>query len=228
MRVRVSTFCFCLFLAHAMATTSWAQSEGSSPAWQATVSLDSAALYAGVSASSRVVTQLNRGDAVIINLEITGIDGRWYAVTTTGETPTSGYLSGKVLDVQEPTAITGWEYQPPPPEVTAAAGPSATEEDTDIVAVSKGRIFGDIKSFFRSKFARTLPVSAFGQTRLHNRLGFDHRNSVDVALSPDSAEGRALLNRLRTLGVPFIAFRKAVPGVATGAHIHIGRPSPRR
>ena len=206
--------------------TSSAQTDVGSSAWQATVNLDSAVLYAGVSASSRVIAQLNRGDAVVINMEITGADGKWYAVTTAGETPSSGYLSGKSLDVQEPVSVINWEYQPPPEPV---AGPSAAEEDSDIVAASKGKkMIGDIKSFFVSKFGRTLPVSAFGQTRLHNRLGFDHRNSVDVALSPDSAEGRALIGKLRSLGVPFIAFRKAIPGVATGAHIHVGRPSPRR
>ena len=111
---------------------------------------------------------------------------------------------------------------------TVDPGASAAEEENDVVARSRGKMFGDIKPFFLSKLGRTLPVSAFGQTRLHSRLGFDHRNSVDVALSPDSREGRALLGKLRAFGVPFITFRKAIPGIATGAHIHIGRPSPRR
>jgi hypothetical protein len=58
-------------------------------------------------------------------------------------------------------------------------------------------------------------------------LHFDHRNAIDVALHPDSKEGRSLLEYLRQAGIPFIAFRNAVPGAATGAHIHIGKPSPR-
>jgi hypothetical protein len=84
-----------------------------------------------------------------------------------------------------------------------------------------------VDSFFTSQFRHSLPVSAFGQTDVHNRLGFDHRNSVDVALHPDSAEGQTLINYLRSAGIPFIAFRQAVPGSATGAHIHIGYPSHR-
>jgi hypothetical protein len=84
-----------------------------------------------------------------------------------------------------------------------------------------------VDSFFTSQFRHSLPVSAFGQTDVHNRLGFDHRNSVDVALHPDSAEGQALINYLRSLGIPFLAFRQAIPGSATGAHIHIGYPSHR-
>jgi hypothetical protein len=84
-----------------------------------------------------------------------------------------------------------------------------------------------VKDFFASKFSRQLPVSAFGQSVTHNRLGFDHRNSVDVAVHPDSAEGKALIEYLRDNGIPFLAFRSAIPGVATGAHIHIGYPSHR-
>jgi hypothetical protein len=227
MKLRVTTFCFCLLFGHAISNSASAQSDGNSTAWQGTVNLDSATLHAGVSASSRVITQLNKGDAVVIKMEITGADGKWYAVTTAGESGTSGYLSGRALDIQEPASIANWEYVPPPMP-TVDPGVSATEEENDIIARSQGKMFGDIKPFFLSKFGRTLPVSAFGQTRLHSRLGFDHRNSVDVALSPDSREGRALLGKLRALGVPFITFRKAIPGIATGAHIHIGRPSPRR
>jgi len=84
-----------------------------------------------------------------------------------------------------------------------------------------------VQSFFLSKFGRTLPTSAVGQTATHNRLGFDHRHAVDVALHPDSVEGRAVINYLQNAGITFIAFRAAVPGSATGAHIHIGRPSHR-
>ncbi len=85
---------------------------------------------------------------------------------------------------------------------------------------------GKIEKFFAQTFGRALPISAFGQTATHDRLRFDHRNAIDVALHPDSPEGRSLLAYLRQAGIPFIAFRGAVPGAATGAHIHIGKPSP--
>ena len=84
-----------------------------------------------------------------------------------------------------------------------------------------------VQSFFVSQFHRALPVSAFGQTATHDHLRFDHSNSMDVALHPDSAEGQALMSYLRSAGIPFIAFRQAVPGSATGAHIHVGYPSHR-
>jgi hypothetical protein len=84
-----------------------------------------------------------------------------------------------------------------------------------------------VQSFFVSQFGRQLPVSAYGQSATHNRMRFDHSNSVDVALHPDSNEGRALIAYLRSAGIPFLAFRSAVPGAATGAHIHIGYPSHR-
>ena len=82
-----------------------------------------------------------------------------------------------------------------------------------------------VEKFFLQTFGRHLPVSAFGQTATHVRMRFDHRDALDVALQPESAEGRALINYLRTSGIPFIAFKSAVPGAATGAHIHIGKPS---
>ena len=42
--------------------------------------------------------------------------------------------------------------------------------------------------------------------------GFDHRNALDVAVHPDSPEGRALMDYLRAHGIPFLAFRAARRG----------------
>lgn len=84
-----------------------------------------------------------------------------------------------------------------------------------------------IQRFFMDRFGRALPVSAFGQTPLHDRLGFDHRNAIDVAVHPDTPEGQALMAWLRQQGVSFLTFRGAIAGEATGAHVHIGEPSPR-
>jgi hypothetical protein len=84
-----------------------------------------------------------------------------------------------------------------------------------------------IQGFFARRFGRPLPVSAFGQTPLHDRLGFDHRDAIDIAVTPDSPEGGALMTFLRGAGISFMAFRGAVKGEATGAHIHVG-PASRR
>lgn len=86
---------------------------------------------------------------------------------------------------------------------------------------------GAIQQFFSSKFGRPLPTSTIGQSATHNRMGWDHRHAVDVGLHPDSTEGRALIAYLQSQGIPFLAFRGAVPGVSTGPHIHIGTPSHR-
>lgn len=85
-----------------------------------------------------------------------------------------------------------------------------------------------LERFFAERFGRALPVSALGQTPAHDRLGFDHRNALDVAVHPDSPEGQALMAWLRAHGVSFLAFRRPVVGEATGAHVHVGEPSPRR
>jgi len=84
-----------------------------------------------------------------------------------------------------------------------------------------------LQQYFVARFGRPLPISALGQTALHDRMGFDHRNALDVAVHPDSPEGRALMEHLRLAGIPFIAAWGAIPGSTSGAHIHVGQPSPR-
>lgn len=84
-----------------------------------------------------------------------------------------------------------------------------------------------LQEFFMRRFGRELPISAYGQTPLHDRMGLDHSDALDVAVHPDSPEGRALMNHLRAAGIPFIAAWSAVPGSTSGAHIHVGQPSPR-
>jgi hypothetical protein len=93
---------------------------------------------------------------------------------------------------------------------------------------SLAQVAATLERFFAETFHRALPVSAFGQTPAHDRLGFDHRNALDVAVHPDSPEGQALITWLRARGVSFLAFRGPIAGEATGAHVHIGEPSPRR
>ncbi len=97
------------------------------------------------------------------------------------------------------------------------------------VGVSRWNLsdYGKVDAFYRLKFNKPLPVSAFGQSETHNRLGFDHSNALDVALHPDSAEGQALIEFLQSQGISFIAIRGAIPGSATGAHIHVGPGSKR-
>ena len=84
-----------------------------------------------------------------------------------------------------------------------------------------------LEQFFATRFGRPLPVSAYGQTALHDRMGLDHRDALDVAVHPDSPAGRALIEYLREAGIPFIAAWGVVPGSTSGAHIHVGQPSPR-
>jgi hypothetical protein len=88
-------------------------------------------------------------------------------------------------------------------------------------------IFNKLELAFAEKFGKPLPVSAMGMTAVHRALGFDHRGRVDIALSPDTPEGVWLRDYLTDNRIPFFAFRQAVPGKSTGAHIHLGPVSPR-
>jgi hypothetical protein len=86
---------------------------------------------------------------------------------------------------------------------------------------------GKIEVFFQQTFKRPLPIAVFGQGAIHNQWRLDHHNAMDISLNPDGTEGQALITFLQSNGIPFSAFRIAIPGVATGPHIHIGMPSHR-
>lgn len=79
-----------------------------------------------------------------------------------------------------------------------------------------------VMTAFEKQFSEPMPISAMGETALHRELGFDHRGRVDVPLNPDQTEGVWLRAYLTAHKIPYYAFRAAVPGKATGAHIHIG------
>ena len=104
---------------------------------------------------------------------------------------------------------------PRPPSATMAAG------------YSHRRNSSRFPPAYERRFPKPLPVSAMGETAVHRALGFDHRGRVDVALSPDQPEGVWLRQYLEARRIPYFAFWQAVPGKATGAHIHIGPESTR-
>jgi hypothetical protein len=84
-----------------------------------------------------------------------------------------------------------------------------------------------VQRFFYDTFNKQLPIAVFGQGAIHDRWRLDHHNAMDIQLHPDGVEGRALLEFLQKNGIPYLAFRSAIPGTATGPHIHIGRASHR-
>ena len=87
---------------------------------------------------------------------------------------------------------------------------------------------GVMEQAFLKHFGKPLPVSARGESAVHRAMGFDHRGRFDVAVGPWQPEGVWARRYLTEKHVPFMAFRGAVPGRATGAHIHIGPPSSHR
>ena len=84
-----------------------------------------------------------------------------------------------------------------------------------------------LSAAFQKKFSHPLPVSAWGESAAHAMMGFDHRGRIDVAVYPDGPEGRWIRAWLERLRIPYYAFRTALPGRSTGAHIHIGPGSTR-
>ena len=149
-------------------------------------------------------------------------DGPLVVDEVTEETDGYWYKRGNMSKFLDRERVVRIERPKPPAEEKPA-------DDGVVEGTGKWKLSdaGKIEEFFRVKFKKPLPLSAFGQSDLHTRWGWDHRNGMDVGLHPDSTEGRALIEFLRTESIPFLAFRGAVPGVATGPHIHIGNRSPR-
>ena len=83
----------------------------------------------------------------------------------------------------------------------------------------------EIDAMYFAEFGKPLPISAAGSTDLHVSMGFDHTGRFDVAVRPDELEGLFLMSLLEEWDIPYIAFLSAVPGQATGPHIHVGPPS---
>jgi hypothetical protein len=110
-------------------------------------------------------------------------------------------------------------------ERSAEAPRTAERYDGD--GVFTPEIFARIEADYQKRFGKPLPVSANGETAVHRALGFDHRGRVDVALRPDQPEGMWLRDYLKAHRIPYFAFSQAVPGKATGAHIHLGTQSTR-
>ena len=117
-----------------------------------------------------------------------------------------------------------WARAAPTP-TTAVTTPTVIGSPTGIDVTPA--VVAGLDQFFLSRFARALPVSARGQTAVHDQLGLDHRHALDVAIHPDSPEGRAVIEYLQRQHIPFLAFRGVIPGASTGAHLHVGRPSAR-
>jgi hypothetical protein len=120
------------------------------------------------------------------------------------------------------------------PEVAALPAPEPGEvRELPTLIVHAGpagwtpAVTARLQQLFQERFGRPLPLSAVGQTALHTRLGFDHRSAIDVAVHPESPEGQAVIAWLRAQGVSFLAFRARVRGESSGAHLHVGEPSPR-
>jgi hypothetical protein len=83
---------------------------------------------------------------------------------------------------------------------------------------------------FQQQFGRPMPVNT-GQRPIHNANGYDHRNSMDVGVKPNSPEGRWVRSYCAQNGIPYSAFTGPMTSkitgktVASAPHIHVGMPS---
>ena len=178
------------------------------------VFMSGASLVAAQEASSS-----DKPEVPLISIELVG--GARLQVEEVRETSDGiWYRRGGVTTLLDPKRVARIER----PSSGETAPESATSQDSSRWSLADAK---KVENFFFTKFGRPLPTTAFGQSDIHDRWGLDHRQGLDVGLHPDSAEGIALVEYLRSENIPYLVFRHAIPGVATGPHIHIGRPSHR-
>lgn len=88
-----------------------------------------------------------------------------------------------------------------------------------------------IKSAYRAKWGTEMPTGAVGQGNVHNQVGYDHRNSMDARVGPNTPQGQWLRGYLADNNIPYNAFSKRMISPTTGKlisqgpHIHIGASS---
>jgi hypothetical protein len=161
----------------------------------------------------------NKTEAPSIFIELVG-GGRLQVEELRETSDGIWYKRGGVTTLLDPARVARIER----PSSGQTTQTSAAPQDSLQWSLADSR---KVENFFFTKFGRPLPTSAFGQSDIHDRWGLDHRQGMDVGLHPDSSEGVALVEFLRAERIPFLVFRHAIPGVATGPHIHIGFPSHR-
>ena len=97
-------------------TNSGQAAERNQSGWQATVECDSLVVYSQMSTQSRVVSQLNKGDVVRIDLEFISAAGAWCSVAEPGKRVRLGYVESECLEREQEESVTVWQAQSSPTE----------------------------------------------------------------------------------------------------------------
>ncbi|MEJ2696474.1 MAG: retropepsin-like aspartic protease [Candidatus Sulfobium sp.] len=74
----------------------------------AVVRSDRVPVYSGMSADSRLLKYLGKGEQVVVDVEIEGPEGAWCGVTEEGQTSVTGYVQCETLD--RPQKKESWQY----------------------------------------------------------------------------------------------------------------------
>ena len=134
----------------------------------------------------------------------------------------------RALLVEELVAIVTAEQEAAEnPAIVLPKGPKPIFEKFDGKMAFSASDLKKVMLAFEQQFSKPMPISARGETAVHKAMGFDHRGRVDVGLPPDGEQGLWLRKYLEAAKIPYVAFRKWIPGQATAPHIHIGPPSTR-
>jgi hypothetical protein len=88
-----------------------------------------------------------------------------------------------------------------------------------------------VSQWWKQSFGGEMPVKNIGESEFERRNQHEHSRAFDVGINPNSAQGQKFITYLKSQGIPYSAFDKAITRngvvIASGPHIHVGIPSPK-
>ena len=100
--------------------------------------------------------------------------------------------------------------------------PEGVTRESFSIAIAAGKI-----KTFLAAIGIAPSMLRVGQGNIHNTPGYNynHTNAADLGIDPNSPTGTKIREWLQAHNIPYLAFDRAIPGVSTAPHIHIGFPS---
>ena len=89
------------------------------------------------------------------------------------------------------------------------------------------RMLPQVERAFEARFCQAAAGERHGRNGGASRAGLRPSRTGGRGAESGSARGQVAARYLEANRIPFFAFRQAVPGKATGAHIHLGPMSTR-
>jgi hypothetical protein len=211
--------------------------ESATAGWKGIVRCEGARAYARMSAASRVVTVLSKGEAIDIDLEVSGTDGVWYSFIENNEMEARAYVRGECIRREPPAQVSTWRMHQPP-ALPASPRESALVEEAMERRLTRDEIQLSVEKALDSRLGALAAARALSETSGRPFAEPEHRESytsspgydgfyggwpvaVPIFVSPRHSFPHTFPNPITCNPRPMS------PGNNIGVSIHAG-PPPRR